>query len=142
MNGLLRNYYYNALISMKQGINRNGEKNMAKPVLLLSIFEYIEREEIRENKIKYDQIVEGYNNFNEKLGWTLASVNYPFYFLTSDGFYHLKWKGEPIKTNNPTGKLIRENVEYAYLDDALWNLLQNVSVREEYREAIIRHYLK
>ena len=48
----------------------------------------------------------------------------------------------PRQTQSPSGKFLTENVDYAYLDDTLWELLQDKDIREEYKEAIITHYLK
>lgn len=48
----------------------------------------------------------------------------------------------PRQAESPSGKFLAENVDYAYLDDTLWELLQDKSVREEYKEAIITHFLK
>ena len=139
---LLRNFYHEQLVSLRQQ-SVHGETSIAKPMLILSIIDDIENNNLVSNKIFSEEIFPLYKKKCSSHGnGHIPFFYYPFYFLTSDGFYHLKWKGEPIKTNAPTGKLIRENVEYAYFDDALWNLLQNVSVREEYREAIISHYLK
>lgn len=67
---------------------------------------------------------------------------YPLYFLENESFYHLKWKNGRIKTHTPSAKLIRENVEYAYFDNALWDLVQNQEMRNHFRTIIENYYLK
>ena len=44
--------------------------------------------------------------------------------------------------HTPSPKFIKENIEYAFLDDGLWDLLQDKSVRNGFRELIISYYLK
>ena len=53
------------------------------------------------------------------LGANLLSIFVPSYFLT----------------------VTKENAEYAYLDEALWNLLKEKNKRDEFRQLIIRTYL-
>ena len=67
---------------------------------------------------------------------------YPLYFLENEDFYHLKWKDNKVVTHTPSAKLIRENVKYAYLDNALWDLLQEKEMRDHFRRIIENHYLK
>ena len=49
---------------------------------------------------------------------------------------------ESKSLRTPSAKLIRENVKYAYLDNALWDLLQEQEMRDYFRKIIIEHYLK
>lgn len=65
--------------------------------------------------------------------------------MNAEEFYHIKWNAgvvPPRQAQSPSGKFLTENVDYAYLDDTLWELLQDKEIREEYKEAIITHYLK
>ena len=68
-------------------------------------------------------------------------MQYPYYFMNSESFWHLKWKENYIKTKAPSAKFIRDNIEYAYLDNALWDLLQEPEVRQQLREALVSHFL-
>ena len=67
---------------------------------------------------------------------------YPLYFLENESFYHLKWTENRVITHTPSAKLIRENVKYAYLDNALWDLLQEQKMRDYFRKIIVEHYLQ
>jgi putative restriction endonuclease len=66
----------------------------------------------------------------------------PFYYLQFDGFWHLKGKTDNVKTDRPSPKFLRENIDYAYLDNALWDLLQEASIREHFKLIIESHHLK
>ena len=46
-----------------------------------------------------------------------------------------------IKTHTPSAKLIRENIEYAFLDNALYDLLQERQMREYFQTLIINNFL-
>ena len=47
-----------------------------------------------------------------------------------------------VKKKAPSAKFIRDNIEYAYLDNTLWDLLQDVETREYFKERIINAYLQ
>ena len=140
---MIRDFYKTSLLRIRRG-NYRGEISNAKPLYLISISILIDLKKLTENRIYFGEetlkIV--YSSTCILFNNNITPIVYPFYHLSSDEFYHLRWKGSPMKYDTPDNKLIRENVEYAYFDDELWNLLQIKPVREEYREAIIRHYLK
>lgn len=112
----------------------------AKPVLLLSMLSMIDNEKAKDNRFIVQTLKEEYESMS--LGYNLSTpYQYPLYFLESEDFYHLKWKMTKVVTKTPSEKLIRENVEYAYFDNALWDLLQDKETREYFRECIIKNYL-
>ena len=86
-------------------------------------------------------IKESYERLQKKYSAT-TPYQYPLYFLENESFYHLKWKNGRIKIHTPSAKLIRENVEYAYFDNALWDLVQNQEMRNHFRTIIENYYLK
>ena len=47
-----------------------------------------------------------------------------------------------VKKKAPSAKFIRDNIEYAYLDNALWDILQNPDTRDYLKEKIINAYLQ
>ncbi|MCR4768683.1 MAG: hypothetical protein K5874_00475 [Bacteroidaceae bacterium] len=125
---------------MKQAKN-NGVRNVAKPLTLLSIVDCIENGIAKNNMLYFDIIEEGYYHLKEQMGLTFnTKVQYPFYFLQSDGFYHIKWKNKPILTKSPSAKMLRGNVDFAYLDNALWDLLQDAEIRHQYKTLIIENF--
>ena len=38
--------------------------------------------------------------------------------------------------------MLRQNIEYAYLDNALWDMLQDLVICDNFRNSIEDHYLK
>ena len=47
----------------------------------------------------------------------------------------------PRQAHTPSMMFLKNQVEYAALDDELWELLQGPVVRNDYREAIIKKFL-
>lgn len=131
----LRHYDYEAcfeeykkkILAMKRATIKS-EKAIAKPVLLCSVLMGYMIDEIYGNKIYLDQRLR--HSYELIYGWAHGKGNtkieYPFYFLHNDGFWHLNWfNGQEIKTESPSTKFIEENVNYASLDNDLWFLIQN-----------------
>lgn len=138
MNQLKKDYYTTALLTMNQK-KTNGKSNIAKPILMLAIISLIEDGHIIGNQIHYDEeLVDEYNRIFKNYSNSITLIQYPFYYLRNDVFYSIKGKAEK---KTPSGKYIRENIEYAYLDDGLWELLQDQTTRNEFRELIINYYL-
>ena len=139
MNHLQKEYYRAALLSMNQKVS-NGKGNIAKPVLMLAIIDLIDEGYIIGNRIQYDEkLISTYNRIFKVYSETITLIQYPFYYMRNDDFYSIKGKAEK---KTPSGKYIRDNIEYAYLDDGLWELLQDRSMRNEFRELIVNYYLK
>lgn len=119
----------------------NGLVNIAKPVMMLAIIRCIEDGSIKANRIPYSEsLIKTYNQlFKQNSANAITSSVYPYYYLGSEEFYFLK--GKKAHTT-PSAKYLRENIEYACLDDELWDLLQNSEVREELSNAIIQYFIK
>lgn len=134
--------YENMLLQLKRN-SKNGIASIAKPMLLMSIMEAIEEGKVHDNIMLSDVLIPIYTLKCKNYGdGTIPFFYYPFCYLENDGFYHLKWKEEPIRIVSPSAKFIRDHIEYAYLDNALWDLLQEPNVRQEYRDLITNHYFK
>lgn len=133
-------YYKNLLRTMR--VSRvNGKNNYAKPILMLSILQGINNGSIIDNRIVLtESLINTYEAFfKEYCQQSITSPIYPFYYLKGDGFYHLVGG---YSRKNPSAKYLRENVEYAKLDDDLWQLLQNEEARNEIKETIINYFIK
>lgn len=143
-------FYTNGIKKMKQGnIKRTGIKKIAKPVLLLSIIKGIENEKFRYNKFLFDDVEEIYNNIFKQYSAIAKQqdentcLSYPFYYLQSDEFWHLKfYEHSEIKTNSPSTAWIKRNVEYAYIDEELWIMLHNNDYRLRLKNFIINEKIK
>jgi putative restriction endonuclease len=132
MNQLKKRYYQAELLKIKRG-NARGTLINAKPLYLLAIIEAINIGTLSSNIIRYpSQTVEKLYNL--------------MYVIHEPTFYHIRWKGRQYEksphSHSPSRRYLRENVDYAYLDTDLWDLLQDPAVREEYKELIIDFYLK
>lgn len=119
----------------------HGQINIAKPIMMLAVIQCIEKGSIIANRILYSEsLITTYNElFSHYCNGHITSSVYPFYYLGSEDFYFIK--GKKAQTT-PSAKFLRENVEYASLDDDLWELLQNSETRNELKDAIILHYIK
>ena len=141
-------YYKNELLCTYRG-GRKGKISNAKPFLLLSLIDLIENGIIIGNKIpfNFDILKERYqreSEYNEPNS-PITPFYKPFFHLNSESYYHIKWRDNSVPkdaSRTPSAKFLRENVEYATLDDELWQLLQNKEARNEIKEAIISYFIK
>ena len=139
-NEYLYDLYRIAFLSVKQK-STNGVTNAAKPALVIAVIEAIAAGEVKNNQIRFQDIEVRYISTLEKWQPEKTPLKYPFYHLEGDGFWHLKWKGEqPTKRISPSAKFLRENIDYAYFDNALWDLLQDEVSRKGYVEAITKYF--
>jgi putative restriction endonuclease len=122
-------YYCNCFANLN--VSKTKERGTAnhKPILILSVLELITQQSIVENQIFIsNELIETFKQY-----WSIIvtgfsytdALHYPFVHLQRDGFWKVKFKdtyeGERIKTTNK----LKEKVEYAYLDDELFDLLQD-----------------
>ncbi|MEA5595757.1 HNH endonuclease [Rivularia sp. UHCC 0363] len=114
-----------------------------KPILLLSVIEMITTGQITQNQIAFNaELIATFLKLWSYLEPTRKpDIGLPFYHLTNDRFWHYQMKpgfegliAAKIKIRTPS--TIRGTVDYAYLDDELWLLLQNESHR-----AVLTHTL-
>jgi putative restriction endonuclease len=127
-------YYCNCFA--KLNVSKTKERGAAnhKPILILSVLELIDRQSIVKNCILVsDELIDTFKQYWGILAAESSytdALHYPFVHLQSDGFWSVKFKdtfdGSRIKTTNK----LKEWVEYAYLDDELFALLQDPSTRQ------------
>lgn len=109
-----------------------GQKAIAKPALICAVLIAYAQGALTDGRIYLNDTLRLLyaKVFKMAKGPGSTKIEYPFYFLHSDGFWHLHWKdGEEIKMETPSSKFLEEHVKYATLDDDLWFLIQN----REYR---------
>ncbi len=143
LNSLKLKYYRSALIKTKRG-NCRGRIINAKPIFLIALFDQIEKGKIRSNNILYDSCLKVcYDQYYLKFepDMNITPFNKPFFYLQSDGYCHIEWKNES-QIKSPTTRCLRENVNYATLDNDLWELLQNAKTRNFLRETIISYFIQ
>ena len=119
-----------------------GKPIVAKPLVLYCILHLIENNNNAINNVfKFDDIEKEYKRWKDVFHIT-TECQYPFYFLQNEPFYHLQWHTQPIKTKSPSKTFLRTHIDYAYFDNALWDLLQSADVRKLYKDALVEHYLQ
>lgn len=118
-----------------------------KPILLLSVIEMIITGQITRNQIPFNaELIATFLKLWSHLEPVRKpDIGLPFYHLTSDRFWHYKMKPGfegliKAKVKIRTPSTIRETVEYAYLDDELWSLLQNESERTVLTHTLINSW--
>lgn len=149
MNELKKKYFINEILKIKRG-NARGVPINAKPFFILSIIDSIQNGILKRNVISYpnkeiEQIY--YDLFLSYEPWRVASpFFFPFFHMTGESFYEIKWEKDKFvpssHAHSPSGKFLANNVEFAYLDTDLWELLQDYNVRDEFRKLIINYYIK
>lgn len=134
--------YRQMFISLKRG-NTRGVPSKAKPIFLLSIIDYIPQMECNQFEWNVKEWYLLYKNLFEKLCTDKETPFWkPFYYMSSEPFYTLIWHTEPNERSikYPSGKILKDNLGFAKLDDELWELLQDEENRQYLRECIIKHY--
>ena len=151
---LIAETYKEIVLKTKRG-NSRGIFSNAKPVFLLSIIDAIEDGFIVGNKIMYENIelqelyYSDYRKYQYGEGLlyrpnaTITPYSLPFFHLNAEPYYHIKWKQgtvPPMQSKSPSSKYLCNNVDYSYLDEELWNLLQDSAFRSLLRNALINKY--
>lgn len=140
-------HYTERIMNIRQA-KINGEIIVAKPVLLLTIIDSMEEGRFLENRFKLTDWFENRymalmkNYMKDSQFPNITDISNPFWHLSTDGFWHLNSKVKAPEGMTPSKKWLKEQVEYAWLDDDLWVLLQNQEWRKKLREFIISHKLK
>ena len=141
MSKMLYTFYENTILTVTRG-NHNGVPVNAKPVYYITLIEEIGIGNIKNNRIYFTlDLQDAYTRNSKKYQPNIVPTPFfkPFFYSKSEPFYHLQTR-YPLKAVGPSNAFIRDNVDYAYLDNALWDLLQDAENRERLREAIVRHF--
>lgn len=148
--------YKDSLENTKRGNSGRFFSN-AKPILLIAIIDAIEAGVINENKLYFEneELEEIYKklfiscdkNYEGAISSNLKVTPFqlPFFHLNSEKYFHIKWKEglkPPVQANSPSRKYLKENVQYAYLNQDLWNLLQISYNRMFLRESLVIKFIK
>ena len=128
---------------MRRSVVKGGIVINAKPVFIIAIIDLIGEGKIQRNEIYFDDVLkERYAEVHSSLlpQVPVTPCYRPFYHLSSDDFWHIHWRQE-VGPSSLTEKRLRDNVYYASFDNALWDVLQDESVRDYYKNEIIRFFL-
>ena len=131
MSGKNLAYYKNKFTKLR--VDRaHGTVAPHKPILLLSIIELIDQGLLKHNQLPLSaELIAAFLKLWQSLGSTAhnADIGMPFFHLKSDGFWHFKPNPgfEALLSSGAKVRgvgVLRQAVEYAYLDDELFELLQ------------------
>lgn len=129
--------------------SKDGIKAPHKPILLLSIIELIAEGGIRDNRIEItaDLIARFRDNWSRLIVSNTFQPNFslPFFHLKSEGFWHLQtYFGKEILITSSQSirsfAQLKESVDYAYFDDALFQILLQPKSREEIYQILMAKY--
>ena len=133
--------YYCQLFS-KIKVNKSKKRGEApyKPILLLSVIDLISQNKIQNNEIYItDELIATFNRY-----WNILSPDsfngglaLPFFHLKNDGFWKLQFSQEYDGGRPQTIPKLKEDVDYAILDQDLFGFLQDSNSREELITTII-----
>lgn len=139
-------YYTKRIINIRQAKIR-GEVIVAKPVLILALIDGISENIFIDNEFalnewlesRYLMLMREYTRTSQFSNVT--GIENPFWHLATDGFWNLQYRHAPQTDASPSKRWLKDNVEFASFDEALWVLLQNKVWRMQLRDYIIEHKL-
>lgn len=111
-----------------------------KPILLLSVIDLIAQGIIEQNKIIIsDELINAFNKYWQLLGNKsyLGGLHYPFFYLKREQFWHLELKPDFDGFQPKSINKLRQAVEYATLDEQLFEFLKNGESRKELVDTLI-----
>lgn len=120
-----------------------------KPLLLLSVIELVEQGILRQNRIALSpELIAAFLKYWTQLGTRShrSDIALPFFHMQGEGFWHLK--AQPVfesvlssRVRLKTIAALKDAVQYAYLDDELFNLLQDSTSRIILANVLITSWL-
>lgn len=139
--------YENRFSNLKMNSRGGGERSPHKVALMLAVIDLIEGDLINQNQIYFDQPLKSAftRHFNSLAGPSdRDNPHLPFFHLRSSGFWHHHLKpGKAdsyanLETASSSGAIF-EHIDFAYLDDELFELLGNGVARALLKSALHRN---
>ncbi len=131
--------------------NAKGKRLPHKAILLISIIKLIENDEIAENRIELGQKIASAFALNwSNYFWDVKQPNVwmPFWYLKTEPFWHFEpndneelLQGLLKFGGHPSINQMRHVIKFAYLDDALFEYLQDDESREALKEILEITYI-
>lgn len=144
--------YLEAFQNLKTN-NKYSRKSPHKAVLLLTIIDLYESCELTDNVIKYDDtlktaFLKTWNKVLPNEATFLPEAYLPFWFMQSEGFWHivpLRGKEDILSILRdthvkPSESKLKDCVNYAELDEALYFLMTLQSGRSSLKRALLETY--
>ncbi|WP_348535405.1 hypothetical protein [Komarekiella delphini-convector] len=133
-------YYCQRFAELNVSSNRKHGNAQYKPILLLSVIDLIALGIITTNEIPVsDELIKTFERYWNVIGSPSykGGLHYPFLHLQNECFWYLKFKPEFNGLQPKTINKLKEAVEYAYLDNELFNFLQDEFSRKELIDALV-----
>lgn len=119
-----------------------------KPILLLSVIEQVGRETITENKIYLSsELIQTFLKYWSYLGSFNHNpdISRPFFHMRSGKFWHLWANSGYVKLLSSKEKLktlagVKQAVKYAYLDEELFEFLQDPIARSSLMTVLVARW--
>jgi putative restriction endonuclease len=131
--------YCQLFSKIKVNKSKQGEAPY-KPILLLSVIELIVQGRITDNKIYIsDELINTFDKYWKRLNPDSfkGGLALPFFYLKNDGFWKLKYSDIYDGGRPQTIPKIREDVDYAILDEDLFQFLQDFDSRQQLVDTLI-----
>lgn len=139
--------YVKAFQSLKRGGTPSGPAPH-KLILLLAVIDCIENGSLQQNGIKItEQLLGSYNSVWKRYIPEQASLKcvleLPYYHLKNDGFWILKpmpGKADQLLSQRQVSTIakLQETVEYAYVTNELYDLLNKTESREALKQVLVK----
>jgi putative restriction endonuclease len=137
-------YYCDSFSQIKVYRNqKRGGDALNKPILLLSVIELITQGLIKDNHIPIsDDLINTFKKYWAVLGsasFKGSDFALPFFHLKNEEnkFWYLKYSSNYDGGRPQTIPKLREDVDYAYLDSELFDLLQDPGSRQELIDSLV-----
>ena len=146
---MISSHYQQKLSSLN--VDRSsGHPKPHKVCLLFAIIDLIQNGKVIQNRFVIDEdLKRAFNLHFERLkkGNDQEKIIQPFYHLHGDGIWHFQpQKGKEVAVDDllalgktPSVKKLFEIIDYAYLDDELFNYFQNELSRAAIKEALLEN---
>ncbi|BAY64000.1 hypothetical protein NIES22_40900 [Calothrix brevissima NIES-22] len=133
-------YYCQRFSELKVSSSQKRGNAQYKPILILSVIDLMARGLINTNEILVsDELIKTFENYWKVIGSPSykGGLHYPFFHLQNEGFWHLKFQPNFNGLQPKTINKLKDAVKYAYLDNELFNFLQDGIIRLELIDALV-----
>lgn len=140
-------YYCECFSNLKVYRNQKKGDALNKPILILSVIDLIAQDVIKDKYIYItDNLIETFKKYWHIIAASIfkgSDFALPFFHLKNDEckFWHLKYSYQYDGGRPQTIPKIKDDVEYAYLDDELFSLIQDEISRKELIDALVSTWL-
>ncbi len=140
-------YYCECFSNIKVYKSQKKGDALNKPILLLSIIDLVTQDLITDNRIAIsDELIATFKKYWEVLASSTfkgSDFALPFFHLKNDNgkFWHLKYSSGYDGGRPQTIPKLKEDVDYAHLDDELFDLIQDEISRQILIDALVSAWL-